>query len=216
MTEAHDIDGALDALGAEQAVLALADRIRALRPAPARFSPDGRALLTPPLSGARDHVDGPEWAAASLVVFGAYGTPAARRLGQLLERLRQAHPASLCVAWRHLPDPDARTNATGLALAAEAAATGARFWAMTRALLELRHDDPRDLHAAARRAGVDFDRLLALMRAGAGADRVVHDVESAFASGVTSSPALFVNGERFGGELDADAVWAALEASARG
>jgi hypothetical protein len=216
MTEARDIDGALDALGAEQAVLTLADRIRALRPAAARFAVDGRALLTPPLSGTRDHIDGPEWAASSLVVFGAFGTPAARPLGHLLERLRQAHPASLCVAWRHFPDPDAHPHATGLALAAEAAATEARFWPMTHALLELRHDDPRDLHAAARRAGVDFDRLLALMRAGAGAERVLHDVESAFASGVAFSPALFVNGARFGGELDADAVWAALEPGARG
>jgi hypothetical protein len=214
MTEARDIDGALDALGAEQAALTLANRIRALRPAPARFAGGGRALLTPTLSGARDHIDGPE-RTASVVVFGAFGTPAGRPLGQLLERLRQAHPASLCVAWRHFPDPDAHPHATGLALAAEAAATEARFWPMTRELLELRHDDPRDLHAAARRAGVDFDRLLALMRAGAGADRVLRDVESAFASGVAASPALFVNGERFAGELDADAVWAALQPAAR-
>ncbi len=54
------------------------------------------------------------------------------------------------------------------------------------------------------------------MRAGAGADRVLHDVQSGLASGVALSPALFVNGERFGGELDADAVWAALQAGARG
>ena len=37
---------------------------------------------------------------------------------------------------------------------------------------------------------------------------------SALASGVTSSPALFVGGERWEGELDADAVSAALEAAA--
>jgi hypothetical protein len=54
------------------------------------------------------------------------------------------------------------------------------------------------------------------MRAGAGADRVLHNVESAFTSGVALSPALFVNGERFGGELDADAVWTALQADTRG
>ncbi len=215
MTEARDIDGALDALGAEEAVLALADRIRALGPSPARFAVDGQALLTPPLSGTRDHIDGPEWATSSLVVFGAFGTPAAPRLGHMLEQLRRMHPAALCVAWRHFPDPDAHPSATGLALAAEAAATEGRFWPMTRALLELRHDDPRDLHAAARRAGVDFDRLLALMRAGAGADRVLRDVESAFASGVAVLPALFVNGERFDGELDADAVWAALQSGGR-
>jgi protein-disulfide isomerase len=50
------------------------------------------------------------------------------------------------------------------------------------------------------------------MRAGTGADRISADVASASASGVTFWPALFVNGERFEGELDPAAVSAALEA----
>jgi protein-disulfide isomerase len=51
------------------------------------------------------------------------------------------------------------------------------------------------------------------MRAGTGSDRIVADVASALASGVTYSPALFVNGERYEGDLDAAQVSAALEAS---
>jgi hypothetical protein len=52
------------------------------------------------------------------------------------------------------------------------------------------------------------------MRAGIGIERIAGDVASALASGVTSSPALFVGGERWEGELDTDAVSAALEAAA--
>jgi hypothetical protein len=66
-------------------------------------------------------------------------------------------------------------------------------------------------HAAARRADVDFYRLLDRMRTGVGADRIVADVESARASAVGSAPALFVNGDRFSGDLDAATVWAALQ-----
>ena len=98
---------------------------------------EGDAVLAPPLSR-RDHLDGAQWAPASLVVFGAYGMPASRSLGKLLEQLREAHAGSLCVGWRHFPDLS--------------------------------------------------------MRAGTGADRVVADVQSALASGVTSASTLFING----------------------
>ena len=55
--------------------------------------------------------------------------------------------------------------------------------------------------------------MVEAMRASTGADRIVDDVASAQASGVAFSPALFVNGERYGGELDPAAVSAALEAA---
>jgi NhaA family Na+:H+ antiporter len=173
------------------------------------------SALTPPISDRRDHIEGPPWASASLVVFGSYGTPASRPLGRLLQQLREAHLTSLRVAWRHLPDTRTHRPA-GLALAAEAAATQGRFWSMNRELLAMRHDDPEDLHAAARRAGIDYYELLAGMRAPVCADRLRSDLASARASAVVSVPTLFVNGERFAGNLDAESVWAALQAPAAG
>jgi hypothetical protein len=74
-------------------------------------------------------------------------------------------------------------------------------------VLDLRHFDPPDLHAAMLRAGLDPERTLDAMRADTGADRIVGDVASARVSGVAS---LFVNGERYRGELDAAAVCEAL------
>ena len=173
------------------------------------MSTDAAPVLTPPLSDARDHIEGPASASASLVVFGSYGTPASPRLGRLLRQLHAAHPATMRIAWRHLPDPQGHPGVVAVALAAEAAATEGRFWALHRELLATRHHDLEDLHAAARRAGLDFYRLLDRMRAGVGAERVVSDLESARASAVVSAPTLFVNGERFDGELDTATVWAA-------
>ena len=142
----------IDAVEADEALSALAHRLAAARSVPA---PDGPSMLRPPSSD-RDHVEGPAWAPASLVVFGSYGTPASRPLGKLLARLHDAHPASLRVAWRHLPEAEAHPRAGGLALAAEAAAIEGRFWSLHRELLAMRHDGGEDLHGAARRAGVDF------------------------------------------------------------
>jgi predicted DsbA family dithiol-disulfide isomerase len=177
---------------------------------PVRFADDGRSLLSPPLLTTRDRFDGPVTARATLLVFAAHATPASRTLSAVLERARERH----LVAWRHYPDPAAHPRAVTFALAAEAAALSGKFWALTRELLRLRHDEAEDLHAAMLRAGLDPERALDAMRAGAGSDRIVEDVSSARASGVEYVPALFVNGEQYRGPLEADAVVAALDASA--
>ena len=213
----YENDDAIEVATPTEAVLALARRIRAVRASSAPLLVDRPGVLTPPVSDTRDHVQGPVWA-PSLVVFGAYGTPASRPLGNLLDRLRDEHAGEVRVVWRHLPDPEAHPRSVELALAAEAAATESRFWSMHRELLAMRHDAPEDLHAAARLADVDFYRLVDRMSAGAGAgaDRIVAHVESAVASTATHSPALFVNGERYRGDLEVAAVWAALHAATRG
>jgi hypothetical protein len=93
----------------------------------AEVAPDGRRLLSPPFAPDRDRVDGSPWVPATLVVFGAFGTPSSRALGDLLTSLRQHHAGTVRVAWRHYPDPAAHPRAPILALAAEAGASLHRF-----------------------------------------------------------------------------------------
>ena len=204
-----------DRFGAEQAAGRLAARLARVTAPAGRLAGDGRAPLAPPFSLERDHVEGPVFAGATLVVFGAFGTPGSRPLGRVIERVREDHIATVRIAWRHFPDPGAHPHAVMLALAAEAAAARGRFWALTRELLRLRHDDPIDLHAALVRAGLDPGRTLDSMRAGTGADRIADDVASAMGSGVAFTPALFLNGERYDGELGAAPVSAAVAGATR-
>jgi protein-disulfide isomerase len=209
------VDEDFDEYGAEAAAADLTERIKQVRAGAVHVADDGRALLSPPFDDARDHVDGVVPARATLVVFGAYGTPASRPLADVLARVRDEHATTVAVAWRHFPDPTAHPHAVVLALAAEAAAVRGRFWELTRELLRMRHHAPDDLRTAMRRLNLDPGHATEAMRAGTGADRIVDDVASALASGVTYSPALFVNGERYPGELDAAAVSAALETLSR-
>jgi hypothetical protein len=163
------VDEPVDVFGAEEATTALVERLEAVSPS----SPPGHRSLSPPYSPERDRVDGPARAPATLVVFGAFGPPSSRPLGHLLTSLRERHVSTLAIAWRHYPDPSAHPHAATLALAAEAAATLYRFWPLAHELLRLHHDDPRDLHGAFLRAGVDPRRALDAMRAGTGIDRMV-------------------------------------------
>jgi hypothetical protein len=205
------VDEDLDVLGAEAAAAELTERLQGVRPSALRVGADGRPLLSPPFEPDRDRVDGPTPALATLVVFGAHGTPSSRPLAAVLSHVRERHLSTVAVAWRHYPDPIAHPRAVMLALAAEAAGARGRFWALTRELLHMRHHDPADLHAALLRVGLDPEHAIDAMRAGTGGDRIVDDVASALASGVTFSPALFINGERYEGELDPTAVSAALQ-----
>jgi hypothetical protein len=204
------VDEPIDAYGAEGAAAALAERLADVRLSALRVGEDRLDLLAPPLTPGRDRVDGPRWARSTLVIFGAHGTPWSRTLGRVLVGIRARDPVTVAIAWRHFPDPAAHPRAAVLALAAEAAGAQGRFWAMTRELLSARHHDPADLSAAMVRAGLDPARTLGAMRAGTGADRIVADTASALASGVVFTPALFIDGERYRGELETEAVTAAL------
>jgi hypothetical protein len=197
-----------DVFGAEEAAATLAERLERVPAGAVRPAANGRARLEPPLTTTRDRFDGPFTAEAALVVFAAHGTPSSRPLGRVLGHVREHY----LVAWRHFPDPAAHPHAAVFALAAEAAAAHGKFWVLTRELLDLRHFDPRDLHGAMVRAGLDPERALDSMRAGTGAERIVDDVESARASGVAFSPAVFLNGERYDGALEPTAVSEALAA----
>jgi NhaA family Na+:H+ antiporter len=203
------VDESVDAFGAEDAAAHLSLLVQRVPPTAGRPGGDG---LWPPIEAQRDRVHGPAWAPATLMVFGAFGAPSSRPLAQLLAHVRDRHAGTTRVAWRHFPDPDAHPRAAMLALAAEAAAAQGRFWAATRELLKLRHQDPGDVRSALLRADLDPDVTIAIMRAGSGTDRIVEDVASARASGVMFAPTLFIGGERYRGELKPAALSAALGA----
>jgi hypothetical protein len=196
----------LEVFGAETAAARLTDRIEHVREDAPRFDAGGRAQLSPPVVTRHDRFDGAPLTGSALVVFGAFGTPWSEPLERVLAGVRGRH----LVVWRHFPDPQAHPRAPMFALAAEAAAARSRFWALAREMLRMRHDDPADLHEAMVRAGVDPEHAIATMQAGTGTERIVEDVASALASGVAYSPTLFVNGDRYEGELDPAAVTAAL------
>lgn len=209
------VDDDADRFGAEDAAARLAERLARVKPVPARSGPDGRPLLSPSPVRSRDRIGGPLAGRATLVVFGAHATPSSRALGAVLDAVRRRHAGTVGIVWRHYPDPAAHPRAAVFALAVEAAAAAGRFWSLTRELLQLRHYDPEDLHAAMVRASLSPEATLEAMRAGTGTERIASDVASALSSGVTSAPALFVDGARLRGEIEPGAVLAALDAALR-
>ena len=80
----------------------------------------------------------------------------------------------------------------------------------------LNHQDdlePRDLVRYARELGLDADRFWQSMRDRESAERIEEDVATADASGVTGTPAFFINGRRHDGGYDIDNLSAAVRAA---
>ena len=165
----------------------------------------------PPL-GASDHVDGPVGAGLELVMYGDFQCPYCSAAQPILRRVRNRLAGRLRFAFRHFPLADVHPDAQRAAEASEAAAAQGAFWPMHDALYAAGGVLDLDaVVAAARRTGVDAERVRAELADATHASRVAADLESGRSAGLTGTPAFFVNGELHVGGYDAQSLIAALE-----
>jgi protein-disulfide isomerase len=164
--------------------------------------------LTPPVGDA-DHVRGS--GTVDLVEFGDFQCPYCRDAVPSLNRVLERMDGRVRLVFRHLPITSKHPAAQLAAQAAEAAAMQGRFWEMHDALFAAPEDalSEEDLVRYAEDLGLDIERFgYDLHRA---EEQVEEDRASAAASGVQSTPAFFVAGERHRGFYDVEALVDALE-----
>jgi NhaA family Na+:H+ antiporter len=177
-------------------------------------SPELELGLRRPVDPARDHVrgNGAGRAAVTVLIYGDYLCPYCRRLRQVLERLRQTMGDRLDYAFRQFPNEAAHPGATFASRAAEAAGLQGRFWRMHDALYTLEPPLTEDhVVEAARGAGLDMERFERDVAGQAIADRVDGDLADGRANGVTGTPTIFVDGQRYDGAWDFYSMLETLE-----
>jgi Na+/H+ antiporter NhaA len=161
-----------------------------------------------------DHVRGSDDALVTLVEYGDYQCPYCGRAEVAIRELLSSFGDDLRYVWRHLPLNDVHEHAELAAEAAEAAASQGHFWDMHDLLLDHQDAlDARDLDRYAEQIGLDSDRFWRDIKDRRAMDRITRDVASADASGVTGTPAFFINGKRHEGAYDADTLSSAVRAS---
>ena len=167
-------------------------------------------MLTPPVDS-EDHVAGPYDAPLELVMYGDFQCPYCSAAQSIVRRVRERLDGRLKFVFRHFPLTEVHPDAQLAAEAAEAASAQGSFWEMHDALYA---NGGRlaeaDLIALADRIGLDRERFRADLDSGAARARVARDAEAARASGVTGTPAFFVNGERHDESFDARSLVEAL------
>ena len=170
--------------------------------------------LTPPFVRSYDHHMGA--AGPALVLFGDYEDPASAAAHRSVSALRERWDGFV-YAWRHLPMAEEHPNANGAALAAECAGVQDGFWALHHVLLA-RQDalSVPDLLNHASQIGLDVTQLMQDMVDERHADRIVDNIRSAVDSGARRAPAIFIEGVRWNGSWEPEALEGALRAALAG
>jgi protein-disulfide isomerase len=159
------------------------------------------------------HVLGHPDAPVTVTEFGDLECPYCRAAEPVLRTLVEESDGRVRLVWRHFPLFQVHPHALIAGLAAEAAAEQGLFWEMQRALFaqQDRLAEP-DLRAAGARLGLDPETV-----AGPGAQRFADLVEADYLLGldlaVRGTPTLLVQGERYHGPIELDALRAAVRAA---
>jgi protein-disulfide isomerase len=160
---------------------------------------------------ARDHARGQPDAPVTIVEYGDYECPYCGRTHPLVKRLLAERPQLVRFIFRHFPLNSVHPHASSAALAAEAAHAQGRFWEMHDLLFKHQDDlADADLLSYALKTGLEIYRFESDLAGQRGARRIQDDVESGKQSGVTGTPTLFINGRRYSGKLEYDALLAAV------
>jgi protein-disulfide isomerase len=161
--------------------------------------------------GDRDHRQGPENAAVTLVEYGDYECPYCGEAYPIVKRIQQELGDKLQFVFRNFPLTAAHPHAEKAAEAAESAGAQGKFWEMHDALYEHQDDLTNDgLLRIAASIGLDEQTLKSDLASAKFEDRVYEDFMSGVRSGVNGTPTFFIDGVRFDGSWDYETLLAVL------
>jgi hypothetical protein len=162
--------------------------------------------LDPPV-GPGDHTRGPD-DATTVVAYVDLSSASCRNACLVLESVGGRQPMRLVV--RHLPLADAHELALPAAETLEAAGAQGHFFEVYDQLVREGFDDEAELAEIAGERVPDPSRLRSEVGEGRYRARVVEHIHQATASGAHGVPELYINGVRYDGDLEPDALTRAL------
>lgn len=173
------------------------------------MSPTDYDRLSMPISE-QDYVQGWVSASVALVEYGDYQCPIYGEVHQLIKAIQQ-QVNDLCFVFRHFPQPQIHLYALRAAEAAEAAAAQGQFWQMHDLLFT--HQQALGnayLVEYANHLELDIPQFLQDISSQVHLERIHKDIESGYQSGVTTAPALFINGVRYRDRWNIEPLMAAI------
>ena len=171
--------------------------------------------LTVPV-GPDDWTDGPQDALVTFVEYGDFECAHCGRMEPVLQELRRLAGPGMRFVYRHFPITSSHPHAESAAEAAEAAGTIGAFWPMHDTLFANQHAlQDSDLVGYAAALGLDADTVAADLANHVYGPNVRADFMSGVRAGVSGTPAFFINGVRYDGNYDLDALARAVQKAAR-
>jgi protein-disulfide isomerase len=175
------------------------------------------SLLVPPST--QDWMQGVLSAKVVLVMYGDYQDSKSANVYKLIKAIERELSASfeeddLCFIFRHFPQTQIHPHAQRAAQVAEVAAAQGQFWLMHNTLFtHQRRLEDGYLVEYANDLGLDIPQFLKELAKQVHIDRIREDIEGGIQSGVTTAPAMFINGNRYTGHWNITELMAAIIAA---
>lgn len=155
----------------------------------------------------QDHARGATNPRVTIVVYSDFQCPACAQFelktaGQLLEK----HPDDVRLVFRHFTI-NGHPLAQKAAEATEAAGTQGKFWEMANLIFQNQDKLTEPLLTElAQSLGLDMNKFKEELGSGKYKDSVASQKDSGLRSGVTATPTLYINGEKYAGRLSLDEI----------
>jgi protein-disulfide isomerase len=155
-------------------------------------------------------------------MYGDYESSQSADVYRLIKVIQQQLSVSfgenyLCFIFRHFPQIQTHSHAQHAAQAAEAAAAQSQFWQMHEILFARQQELGNGyLIEYANNLKLDISQFLQDMSKQVHVNRINKDIESGLQSGVTATPALFINGIRYSGRWNIRQLMTAIVTDQRG
>ncbi len=171
--------------------------------------------LTVPV-GPDDWSVGPDDAPVTFVEYGDFECPHCAGMEPTLHELRRLAGPGMRFVYRHFPLTSSHPHAASAAEASEAAGVQGAFWPMHDTLFANQQalaDNELVEYAAA--LGLDAGAVASALASHAYEPNVREDFMSGVRSGVSGTPTFFINGVRYDGDYELDAISRAVRKAAR-
>jgi protein-disulfide isomerase len=167
--------------------------------------------LTLPV-GARDHVQGAPGARRVLVEYGDYQCPYCGAAYPVVKRVQKELGAELRFVFRNFPLTNLHPRAAWAAETAEAVGAQGKYWEMHDFLFENQRsfDDEGPFARFEEKLKLDAPRVAREVARRAYAARIEEDFASGVRSGVNGTPTFFIDGVRYDGPAEFEALVAEL------
>lgn len=155
---------------------------------------------------------GPRKAQITLVEFSDFQCPYCVAAFPEIKSILQAYPTQVKLVFKEFP-LEIHSQADLAAAAAIAAQKQGKFWAMHDAMFTHHGDLSRKtILALAKDNGLNMDRFESDIDSTSVRETVVRDVQDGDRAGVEGTPTLFVNGQRYNGQIDLATLKPVLDA----
>jgi protein-disulfide isomerase len=158
-----------------------------------------------------DHVQGAVIAPITLVEYGDYECPHGGAAHPMVKRLQEAMGDNLRFVFRNFPITELHRHALSAAMTAEFGAAKGRFWEVHDDLFENQRRLGATLYdTIATKLDLPVSELHDALERAIFEDKIRGDFDGGVRSGVNGTPTFFINGARYDGRPEFDAISAVL------